>query len=134
MYDCGSCLYPQLADDVLQDIMNSEEETQLRIDVFPLAALTLDDGKKASYKEYINSFSNQDCTDALLRIFPKIDMVKIHEIVNNTEGISDVRKQFYCYMLDKRYEQILEKPYNKYMDKLQENVNNIEYDDFDLDL
>lgn len=46
MYDCGSCLYPQLADDVLQDIMNSEEETQLRIDVFPLAALTLDDGKK----------------------------------------------------------------------------------------
>lgn len=116
IYDCGSCLYPQIADEATKDIINSEEEVQKRIDKFPQAALSLDDGTKVNYKQYINSFENQDCTDALFRIFPKIDMNKIHDIINDTKEISDVRKEFYCFMLDKRYEQILKAPYLRYLE------------------
>lgn len=46
IYDCGSCLYPQLADDAMETILSSEDEIQMRIDKFPQAALTLEDKKK----------------------------------------------------------------------------------------
>lgn len=111
IYDCGSCLYPQLADDSLDYILNTPAEIQKRIDVFPTAALELPSREKASYKKYIGSFNNDDCTQALIRVFPKIDLQKINDIINKTEDISDIRKTFYQTMLSKRYEQILERPY-----------------------
>ena len=124
IYDCGSCLYPQLADDALESILASDDEMQMRIDKFPQAALTLENGEKASYKEYISSFVNQDCTDALLRVFPKINLDDIKIFINGMDCISDIRKEFYNTMLTKRYEQILEYPYLQLMEK--ENDNDFE--------
>lgn len=111
IYDCGSCLYPQLADDVLLNILSDSNEIQMRIDKFPQAALELKDGKKASYKVFINSLANEDCNKALLRIFPKINMKTIRNIINNIPEISDIRKEFYYTMITARYEQILEPAY-----------------------
>lgn len=121
IYDCGSCLYPQLADDVLESILGSNDEMQMRIDKFPQAALTLENGKKVSYKEYISSFVNQDCTDALLRVFPKIKLDDVKAFIDSIDCISDIRKKFYNTMLTKRYEQILEYPYLQLMEKENEN-------------
>lgn len=120
MYDCGSCLYPQLADDAIPEILNNAEEVQMRIDKFPQAALEDEKKLKVSYKQYVSSFCNSDCTDALLRIYPKIDIDKIYGIIDNTEGISDIRKTFYKTMLNSRYNQILKEPYEQYMIKLKE--------------
>lgn len=114
VYDCGSCLYPQISDESIAKIIHSREEIQLRIDKFPVAALELEDGRKASYKQYIASFVNSDCTAALLRIAPRIDIDKICEIVDDTPGISDIRKQFYKTMLNERYQQIIMEPYLQY--------------------
>lgn len=111
VYDCGSCLYPQISDEAILRILESREEIQMRIDKFPTAALELEDGKKASYKQYISSFSNSDCTEALFRIAPRIDMDKICRIVNDTPGISDIRRQFYKTMLNERYQQVIMEPY-----------------------
>lgn len=61
----------------------------MRVDKFPTAALELEDGKKASYKQYISSFLNSDCTKALLRIAPRIDMEKICRIVDDL-SIDDI--------------------------------------------
>ena len=124
IYDCGSCLYPQLADDALESILASDDEMQMRIDKFPQAALTLENVEKASYKEYISSFVNQDCTDALLRVFPKINLDDIKIFINGMDCISDIRKEFYNTILTKRYEQILEYPYLQLMEK--ENDNDFE--------
>ena len=115
IYDCGSCLYPQLADDALEAIITNEDEIQMRIDKFPLAALTGLDGRKLSYKVYINSFVNTDCTDALMRVFPRIDMNAIMKIIDQTEGLLPIRKQFYKVMLSARYNQILVPAYNRLM-------------------
>jgi hypothetical protein len=113
IYDCGSCLYPQLVDEALPDILDSEEQIMLRIKKFPQAALTDEYGRKVSYMAYIDSFANQDCTDALLRVFPKISMNQIEMVIDETEGITDIRKKFYKTMLAKRYEVILQKPYER---------------------
>ena len=113
IYDCGSSLYPQMSDNSLKTILESEDEIQKRIDLFPKAALTLtseDKSSKVGYKEMILS-GNKECENALLRVAPKVSISKTHEIINKTPKISNIRKEFYKKMLDERYKQIILEPY-----------------------
>jgi hypothetical protein len=71
-----------------------------------------ENGKKINYTIYINSNKNKDCNDAILRIFNKIDIVKICQFINDIEGMSNIRKEFYKKIITLRYE-IIEKVYNK---------------------
>lgn len=112
IYDCASCLYPQLTDEKIIEIMKNEEEMNARVYIFPNSALKIDD-KKINYFNFISSLENEDCNQALLRIFPHIDMNKIHQIIDNTPYISDVRKEFYKIIIELRYEKILKYSYDK---------------------
>lgn len=62
IYDCASCLYPQLTDERIKEIINDEDETNARVYVFPTSALK-EDGKKINYFEYISSLKNEDCNN-----------------------------------------------------------------------
>lgn len=106
IYDCASCLYPQLSDEQIKKIINNQEELEARIFVFPNSALKIND-KKINYFDYISSLENEDCNEALLRIFLKININKINEIIDNTPYISNIRKEFYKKILKMRYEKIL---------------------------
>lgn len=112
IYDCASCLYPQLEDEQMQKIINNNEEMEARVFVFPTSALKVDD-KKINYYEYISSLQNEECNKALIRIVPKINMKKINEIIENTPYISEIRKEFYKKILNIRYEKILKANYEK---------------------
>ena len=39
IYDCGSCLYPQLTDDKISEIINDDDELDARAYIFPTSAL-----------------------------------------------------------------------------------------------
>lgn len=135
IYDCGSCLYPQVSDAAIPAILLSPEEIQMRIDKFPTAALELQDKSKANYKDYINSLQNPDCTAALLRVYPKIDRKVIQEIINEISVISDIRKNFYTVMIQNRIESILEPAYenaclHSYLNDSRDDYERIQ-DDFD---
>lgn len=106
IYDCGSCLYPQLADEVLEDILSNPEEVRRRIFDFPNACLAIE-GKKVSYYHYLCTEKNEDCLEAVLRIIPRIDFTRINAFIDNMEEISDIRKTFYKTMLENRYTKIL---------------------------
>lgn len=112
IYDCGSCLYPQVADESMQDILTHEDQIKTRIYDFPTAALMLPNGKKVNYAEFIQSYKNEDCTHALLRIFPYIDLQKINAVIDS-EPITEIRKLFYKRMLYERYTRILLPAYTK---------------------
>ena len=114
IYDCASCLYPQLTDEKIIEIMKNEEEMNARVYIFPNSALKIDD-KKINYFNFISSLENKDCNQALLRMFPHIDMNQIHQIIDNTPYISDVRKEFYKIIIELRYEKILKYSYDKLM-------------------
>lgn len=117
IYDCGSALYPQLADDKLLDVLQNKNEIQKRIDMFPKMALTLtEESEKLSYRQYFNSLENKDLNAAISRIVSKIDMDKIMNIINESEMISDIRKDFLSFMLIERYNQILVSAYNKILE------------------
>ncbi len=112
IYDCGSCLYAQLTDEQIEKVLNNPQDINIRIYERPLSALLLDN-KKINYYDFINSLGNEDCNEALRRIMLKINMDKINNIINSTSYISDVRKEFYKTILEKRYEKILVTAYKK---------------------
>ena len=41
IYDCGSCLYPQISDEAMGSILQNEEEKLMRVNKFPNAALII---------------------------------------------------------------------------------------------
>lgn len=112
IYDCGSCLYPSLAEHSLKDIILSDKEVEDRIFIFPSSSICLN-GMKINYFNFISSLENTECTEALLRVYPKISMEKINQIINETPIISETRKDFYKRMLNERYEKILSFSYEK---------------------
>ena len=112
IYDCASCLYPQLTDERIEEIINDKEEMEARVFVFPTSALKIND-KKINYYEYISSLKNKDCNDALVRLFSKINLKEINKIIDNTEYISGIRKDFYKKIIKMRYEKILMYSYKK---------------------
>ena len=87
--------------------LENENEINQRIYVFPNAALE-ENGKKISYFTYISSLKNPDCNAALERIYPKIDMVAIQKIIQETPGLCQEQRDFYYIMLSERKEKILD--------------------------
>lgn len=116
IYDCASCLYPQLTDEKIEEIIDNNEEMEARVFVFPTSALKINNNK-INYYDYISSLENEDCNQALLRIYPRIDFKKIDEIIENTPSISNIRKDFYKKILRLRYEKILKFSYEKLQNK-----------------
>jgi hypothetical protein len=113
VYDNGSSMYPRLNNDVLlSDILASEEEMKKRIYQFPTSQVKLG-GRKSSYYEVINSMQFEECNHALKRIVERMDMWKIETVIENMEGISDLRKEFYKTMYKQRFDKILLCTYKK---------------------
>lgn len=102
IYDCGSCLYPQMDETVMRMVMYNEDELLNRIYVFPNSALKIN-GNKINYHSFINSLESEDCNAALLRIYSKIDMNEISRIIDDTPYISNLQKNFYKTSIGKRY-------------------------------
>ena len=107
VYDCGSCLYPQADDEIMKKVLSNESDLNYRVFEIPTSAIMLN-GKKIKYFDFISSLQNEDCNRALKRIVPRIDMVKIHRIIEDTPFITDLQKHFYTTMLEKRKERILD--------------------------
>ena len=107
VYDCGSCLYPQADEQIMEAVLSDPGERNHRIYNIPLSAI-MQDGKKIKYFDYISSLQNEDCNRALKRIVPRIDMGKIKEIIDHTPFISDLQKKFYLTMLTERRTHILD--------------------------
>ena len=107
VYDCGSSLYPQADDKIMESVLVSENEMNFRIFEVPTSAIMVN-GKKLKYFDFISSLENEQCNLALKRITPRIDMKKIRTIIEGTPFISDLQKKFYGTMLEKRKERILD--------------------------
>lgn len=108
VYDCGSCLFPQLSEKQMEDIMSNRHEVNVRVFERPLSAVK-ENGRKINPYYFINSLKNHDCNEALLRIHNKIDISKINNIIDSTPFVSDAYKKFAKTILGERKEKILDK-------------------------
>lgn len=114
LYDCGSALYPEADESTIDLVLNDENELKVRIYERPYSALKIN-CKNINYYDFISSLKNEDCNNALKRIFPKIDLAKINSIIENCPALCEKEKNFYKLMILKRKELILEKAYKKLM-------------------
>lgn len=107
IYDCGSCLYPQLDETKMKMVLQSEDEIAQRVYVFPNSAIE-NQGKKISYFEFISSLDYEGCNDALKRIVPKIDMEQIQDFIESISVLEPIQRDFYMTILSMRKEKILD--------------------------
>lgn len=112
VYDCGSSLYPQADDTIMESVLASKSEMEYRIFEIPTSAILLD-GKKIKYFDFISSMQNEDCNRALERIVPRINMDKIAAMIEGTPFLSDLQRRFYLTMLAERKARILDFSLNK---------------------
>ena len=113
VFDNGSCLFPNMInEDEMIYIMNSKEETAKRVYSFPTSQIKLN-GKKSSYYDVINSLVYKECNEALIKIFKRINLKEIFNLIDDIKCVSKVHKDFYKYMLNERYEKIIKESYNK---------------------
>lgn len=112
IYDCGSCLFPQADDVIMQATIDNEDERNLRVFEIPLSGIKVN-GKKINYHDFIFSLNNEDCNKALKRILPKIDMEEINLIIDETPYITELQKKFYKTILMERKEKILDVSFEK---------------------
>lgn len=107
VYDNGSSLYPKLnTDEKIMAVLASQEEIDQRIYRFPTSHIKMKN-RKSSYFEVISSRQFEACNAALKRVVPRINLERIYAIIDEIEGISELRKQFYKTMLQQRHEKIL---------------------------
>lgn len=107
VYDCGSCLYPQLTESGMENVLCDSAEIENRIYVFPTSSIKEND-KKINYFEYIASNRNAECTEALFRVLPRINERRVEDMISSCSFLSDTKKRFYRMMLSQRKKKILD--------------------------
>ena len=108
VFDCGSCLYPQIDENRMQQVLGNEKEMDDRVFSYPTSAIQLND-KKLNYAGFLMMTSNRECFAALKRIGGRIDLTKINSIVDNTPFASDIHKEFLKEMIRARKEKIIDR-------------------------
>ena len=108
IYDCGSCLFPQADEKIMQSTLTDPAERDLRVFQIPLSGIKAG-GEKINYFDFISSLKNKDCNEAIKRILPRIDMKRINDLIDGTPFITDLQKTFFKTILAERKEKILDK-------------------------
>ena len=112
VFDCGSCLYPQLDENMMKNILENPNEIIQRIEVFPNSAIKNNDIKINSINFFATT-DNEDCLKSLKNVTPRINIEEINEIIDNTPTISEISKIFYKTMIKERKERILDIAYER---------------------
>ena len=108
IFDCGSALFPQIDDELIKKVMSSKAEMNARVYDMPTSAILID-GKRANYYKVITSLQYTDCTKAVKRILPRIDLEKINELIDSIEQLTFLQKEFLKKILKMRKEIMLDK-------------------------
>ena len=112
IFDNGSCLFPQLVnEDEIKFILSDQKEINERIYRFPTSQIKLGEGK-SSYFEVISSLKFKECNKALVKIYSKVDLNKINDLID-TLNITKVHKDFYKLMIEERFNKIIKYSYDK---------------------
>ncbi len=128
VYDCGSCLLPQADERTMRLVLQNPDEMNARIFHFPTSAIKYN-GQKINYHQFLMNSEYNSCNDAVVRIFPRIDLDKINEFINSLPYLTELQREFYCSYIAARYDQIMIPVYEMIMKQdiaSEESCDNIE--------
>ena len=95
----------------MEEVLNSEG--LLRDCIKNTSSAIKYNGSKIKYYDFITKLENGECTKALMRIYPKINVEKIYNIIDEIPCITNIRKEFYKTIIKYKYENILKVAYKK---------------------
>lgn len=111
VYDCGSCLFSTYTDEDMKECL--QNETKMRDCVKNTSSAIKDNGARIKYFEFITSLKNEECNNAIMRMYNQINLKRIFELIDEVDVISDIRKQFYKTVIERKYKDILSVAYKK---------------------
>jgi len=104
IYDCGSSLCAWLNEEMMEDLLkNSGAFNNEEYNVKSVYSLN---GKRIFYQEIFQN-PPYELQSALNRLYPKINIEKIHQIIDETEGMSATHKTYMKKAIDLRFRKIL---------------------------
>ena len=110
IYDCGSSLHALLSYEKKEELLKNDTEFKNACyNVFSVYKLN---GKKLFYNEIFKN-PPEDLKQAILRIIHRINIEKINNIIDDTEGLLPLEKEFIKKSIKVRKEEILDKAYQK---------------------
>ena len=119
VYDNGAAFYGKSSDEKLVGILKDDFKFKQMAYDSCVSAFSIND-KIINPLKYIESMQNEDCNKAILRLFPKIDMLKIKQIFDeipetydNLTIFSKIQKEAYYKVLTYKLEKVLTPVYNK---------------------
>ena len=104
IYDCGSCLNPMLLDKEIENL----SEVELKNLIINVYSCLKENGKRINYITYIKQMKNEECNNAIKRVFLNINIDEIKKMINDINCISASRKEFYKKIIEQRYKMIKE--------------------------
>ncbi len=111
IYDCGSCLFSIYTDEKMQECL--EKSSKMQDCIKNTSSAIRNDGARIKYLEFITSLENEDCNNALMRMYDKINLEEIFKLIDDIDIISNIRKEFYCKVIEGKYKEILTVAYKR---------------------
>lgn len=105
IFDCGSCLFPQIDEETILKCLNNKNELNARIFDFPTSAILLN-GRRINYYKFIKSNEYEECNKAIKRIKGIINFDDINSLIDEVQCISDNNKLFLKTILYGRFEEL----------------------------
>lgn len=110
VFDCGSCLLPQANEEVMRKVLTDPAERDMRIFRFPTSALK-QRGRKINYYDFLLQAEDEDCSQAVKRIYERVDMEQIGAFIDEVPYLTDLQRQFYKSYIAARLALILRPAY-----------------------
>ena len=107
VFDCGSCLYPQLDLEKMRTVLDSPDEMNFRVYEIPLSGIRKND-KKIKYFDFLTSLQYAGCNEALKRIAPRFKMEEIKKLIDGIPYTTELQREFYKQILMLRKEKIID--------------------------
>ena len=119
VYDNGAAFYNKIDNDKCLELLSDERKFKQTAYDSAISKFRIN-GKIINPLKYIESMISSDCNDAIKRIVPKIDLIKIKNIfdeipdeINGIETISGEQKELYYKVFEYRFNNILLPTYKK---------------------
>lgn len=106
VFDCGGCLLPQADEEVMSKVLTDPAERDMRIFRFPTSALK-QRGRKINYYDFLLRAEDEDCGQAVKRIYERVDMGKIGAFIDAVPYLTALQRQFYKSYIAARLDLIL---------------------------
>ena len=102
IFDCGSCLFPQIDEEMIKKVLADKKQLNARIYDFPTSAILID-GKRINYYSFIKSHEYVECDKAIERVKQFVNIDAICTLIEDIECISDNHKAFLKLIINERY-------------------------------